>query len=125
MSDLLYSKNHEWIRVEGNVAVVGISNYAQEQLGDIIFVELPDIGSGWGSGEQAAIVESVKAASEIYAPLSGEIVEINDALEGTPELVNAEAESGGWFFKMKMRDSSEIEELMDAEAYARFIEEQG
>lgn len=124
MSDLKYSKDHEWVRVEGDVAVVGISDYAQEQLGDVVFVELPEIGKAVKKDEEAAVVESVKAASEIYAPISGEVVEVNDALADAPETVNSDPTGAGWFMKIRIGDPSEIASLMDEAAYQTFIEEQ-
>ena len=112
-----YTKSHEWVRVEGDLATVGISEHAQGQLGDVVFVELPLPGKDVAQGEQAAVVESVKAASEIYAPVSGEVVEGNSALEQNPALVNQAAEGEGWFFKLRLRDPSEVEGLMDRAAY--------
>ena len=121
MSDLKYSKEHEWIRVEGDVAVVGISDYAQAQLGDVVFVELPDVGKQVAKDGDAAVVESVKAASEVYAPLSGEVVEVNDALGDEPETVNSAPTTDGWFFKIRFGDASELEGLMDEAAYLEFV----
>ncbi len=117
-----YTEEHEWIRVEGDSATVGISEHAQEQLGDIVFVELPEVGRRLAKGEQAAVVESVKAASEVYAPVGGEVTEVNTALEDKPELVNQDAEGEGWFFRMTLADPGELEGLMDREAYAKFVE---
>ncbi len=125
MSDLRFSEEHEWVMVDGDVATVGISDFAQQQLGDVVFVELPDVGRSVERGGEIAVVESVKAASEIYAPVSGEVVEINGALEDQPGLVNESAETDGWFFKIRMTDASEIDELMDAAAYKTFADEQG
>lgn len=125
MSDLRYSEEHEWVMVDGDVATVGISDFAQQQLGDVVFVELPDVGRSVERGGEIAVVESVKAASEIYAPVSGEVVEINGALEDQPGLVNESAEADGWFFRIRMTDASEIDELMDAAAYKTFADEQG
>ena len=122
MSDHQYSEDHEWINVEGDIATVGISNFAQEQLGDVVFVDLPQVGAEVSKGDEVAVVESVKAASEIYAPLSGEIIAINEVLNETPETVNADAENGGWFFKIKLADEGEMDDLMDAEAYAAFAQ---
>ena len=122
MSDHKYSEDHEWINVEGDIATVGISNLAQEQLGDVVFVDLPQVGAEVSKGDEVAVVESVKAASEIYAPLSGEIIAINEVLNETPETVNADAENGGWFFKIKLADEGEMDDLMDAEAYAAFAQ---
>jgi len=120
MSDHLYSEDHEWINVEGDVGTIGISNFAQEQLGDVVFVDLPQVGTAVSKGDEVAVVESVKAASEIYAPVSGEITEVNEVLNETPETVNADAENGGWFFKIKLADPGEMDGMMDAEAYAAF-----
>ncbi len=121
MSDLKYSKEHEWVRVEGDVAVVGISDYAQAQLGDVVFVELPEVGQQVAKDGEAAVVESVKAASEVYAPLSGEVVEVNDALGDEPEMVNGAPTSDGWFFKIRIGDQSELDGLMDEAAYLEFV----
>ncbi len=121
MAEVKYSEDHEWISIEGDVGTVGITGFAQEQLGDIVFVELPEVGTALGKGDQAGVVESVKAASEIYAPVAGEIVEANDILADTPETVNAAAESGGWFFKIKLADMTELDGLMDEAAYKAFI----
>lgn len=124
-SDLRYSEEHEWVSVDGDIATIGISDFAQQQLGDVVFVELPDIGRAVERGAEIAVVESVKAASEIYAPLSGEIVEVNDALADEPALVNESPEDDGWFFKMRLNDVAEINELMDIAAYKTFTAEQG
>ena len=121
MAEVKYSEDHEWISIEGDLGTVGITDFAQEQLGDIVFVELPEAGTALGKGDQAGVVESVKAASEIYAPVAGEIVEANDILADTPETVNAAAESGGWFFKIKLADMTELDGLMDEAAYKAFI----
>ncbi len=120
-----FTKDHEYIRIEGDVGVVGISEYAQEQLGDIVFVELPDSGKSLQSGDEAAVVESVKAASEVYAPVSGEVVESNEDLADNPALVNETPEEGAWFFKMKLSDQNELENLMSADDYKAFIEDLG
>jgi glycine cleavage system H protein len=121
MSDLRYSEEHEWVSVDGDVATVGISDFAQEQLGDVVFVELPEVGAEVGAGEQVAVVESVKAASEVFSPVSGEIVEVNDAIVEEPAGVNGDAEGDGWFFKIKLSDPSELDDLMDPKAYAAFV----
>ncbi len=121
MSDLKYSKEHEWVRVEGDVAVVGISDYAQAQLGDVVFVELPEVGKQVAKDGEAAVVESVKAASEVYAPASGEVVEVNSALGDEPELVNGAPTGDGWFFKIRLGDPSELDGLMDEAAYLEFV----
>ena len=116
-----YTKEHEWIVVEGDLATVGISKYAQEQLGDVVFVEVPDAGKDLDLGEEAAVVESVKAASEIYAPLTGQVVEGNPALEDEPATINSDAEGDGWIFKMTVADASELDDMMDASAYAEHV----
>ncbi len=117
-----FSKDHEWVKVEGGVATVGITSYAQEQLGDVVFVELPAVGKKVKAGDEAAVVESVKAASEVYAPVSGEVTEVNAALGDTPALVNEDAEGKGWFMKIRLADPKEVDALMDAAAYKTFIE---
>lgn len=119
-----YSKEHEWISVDGDIATIGITNHAQEQLGDVVFVELPAIGKAVTKGGDAAVVESVKAASEVYAPVSGEVVEVNKELEGDPALVNREAEGSAWFMKVKLKDKNELADLMDKAAYDKFVAEQ-
>ena len=116
-----YTRDHEWIRLEGDTAVVGISDYAQEQLGDIVYVELPPVGKQLAKGAEAAVVESVKAASEIYAPVAGEVVAINDALADEPGIVNQHPEGAGWFLKLKVSNPSDFDSLMDGEAYERFL----
>ncbi len=123
MSDRKFSKEHEWVDVEDGIATVGISDYAQEQLGDLVYIELPEVGQQIALGDQAAVVESVKAASEIYAPVSGEVAEINSALEDEPGLVNGDPTGGGWFFKLKLDDDAELGSLMDEDAYQEYIEE--
>ncbi len=112
-----YTNDHEYVHIENDVGTVGITRYAQEQLGDIVFVELPAIGAMFRQGDEAAVIESVKAASEVYAPVSGEIIAINEALEKEPGLVNAEPEAGGWLFKLKTVDLAELDALMDEDAY--------
>lgn len=121
MADERYTEDHEWVRVEGAIAVCGISNYAQEQLGDVVFVELPEVGRVVAANDEIAVVESVKAASDIYAPISGEVVAVNDAVEGDPELVNRDATGGGWLFKIKVDDASEAEKLMDESSYEDYV----
>ena len=116
-----YTKEHEWIRVDGDVGVVGITEYAQEQLGDVVYVELPGVGTELEKGAEAAVVESVKAASEIYAPVSGAVTEVNGALGDDPGKVNADALGDGWFFKMRVGDASELDGLMDAAAYEDYV----
>ena len=122
MADMKFSKDHEYVRMEGDVAVVGITNFAQEQLGDIVFVELPELGRALAKGDEAAVVDSVKAAAEVYAPVGGEVVEVNGELNKNPALVNEDAEGAAWFFKIKLTNSDELAELMDAGAYAAFAE---
>ena len=121
MSDLKFSKEHEWLRAEGGNAVIGISDYAQEQLGDVVYVELPEIGQKIALGAQAAIVESVKAASEIYAPAGGEVIEVNSAIADNPALVNSDPTGEGWFFKLKLDNQTEFEALMDESAYREYV----
>ena len=118
------SEGHEWVSVDGDIATIGISDFAQEQLGDVVFIELPDVGRKVERGAEVAVVESVKAASEINVPLSGEIVEINDALVDEPARVNESPEVDGWFFKMRLNDTAEVDELMDAAAYKTFTDAQ-
>ena len=116
-----YTKSHEYVRVEGGTGVVGITNYAQTQLGDVVFVELPPIGQSLSAGAEAALVESVKAASEVNAPVSGEVVEINSALTDSPGLVNEDPSGKGWFLKIKLTDAAELDSLMDEDAYRAFL----
>jgi len=116
-----YSKDHEWVIVDNGIATIGITNHAQEQLGDVVFIELPAIGKKVAAHEQAAVVESVKAASEVYVPVSGEVVEVNKELEGDPALVNRDAESGAWFMKVKLSNPAELDELMDKPAYDKLV----
>ena len=120
MSELKFSKEHEWVRVTGDVATIGISDFAQEQLGDVVFVELPDVGKKVSQNDDAAVVESVKAASEVYAPVSGEVVEVNGALEDAPELVNKSPTGDGWFMKIRMSNASELDGMMDEANYNDF-----
>ena len=119
-----YSKEHEWIRVEGDTATVGITDFAQGQLGDVVFVEVPEAGARLEKGKEAAVVESVKAASDVYAPISGEVVEGNQALVDDPSLVNTAAEGEGWFFKIRLSDNHELSELMNADDYKAFCDSQ-
>ncbi len=117
-----YTEDHEWIEVDGDSATVGITDYAQSQLGDIVFAEVPAPGAELKKGGDAAVVESVKAASDVYAPVSGTVTEGNDALEGDPALVNTDPEGDGWFFKLTLSDTGELTSLMDADAYKAFVE---
>jgi glycine cleavage system H protein len=121
MSKTFYSKDHEYIRVDGGIGAVGITDFAQGQLGDVVFIELPEIGAAPKQGEHAAVVESVKAASEVYAPVGGEVVEINSALVDNPALVNEDALDKGWFFKIQIADPAELDGLLDEEAYQALI----
>lgn len=117
-----YTRDHEWIRLEGDIATIGISDYAQEQLGDVVYVELPEIGKALEKGGEAAVVESVKAASEIFAPAAGEVVEINAVLNDEPGTVNESPEDKGWFMKIKVANAGDVASLMDAAAYKAFLE---
>ena len=123
MADTKYTKDHEWVRVDGDTATVGITDYAQEQLGDVVYVELPDVGRSVGAGDEAAVVESVKAASEVYAPVSGEVVEVNEALADAPNGVNDDATGAGWFVKLRLSDASELEKLMSEDEYKSYLAE--
>jgi glycine cleavage system H protein len=116
-----FTKEHEWVRVEGNNATVGISSHAQEQLGDIVFAETPEAGKSLRKGEEAAVVESVKAASDVYSPISGTVIEGNPALADDPAIINNDPEGAGWFFKLEVTDPSELEGLMDEAAYREFV----
>jgi glycine cleavage system H protein len=119
---ILYTSDHEWLRIEGDTATIGITDYAQSQLGDVVFVELPKIGRSLKKAEAAAVVESVKAASDVYAPVSGEVVEVNDAVVAEPSLVNSDAGGSAWFFKLKLADKAELDGLMDEAAYKAHTE---
>ena len=116
-----YTKDHEWVKLDGETATIGITAYAAEQLGDVVYVELPETGRSVKRGEQAAVVESVKAASEVYAPVSGEVTETNSLLEGAPATVNESPEGGGWFAKLRLADSGELEGMMDEAAYRDYV----
>ena len=118
---LYFTREHEWVRVEGDTAVVGISNHAQEALGDIVFAEVPEAGRRLSKGQEAAVVESVKAASDVYAPVAGEVVEGNQAVADDPSLINSDPEGEGWFFKLKLDNPDEVEGLMDEAAYRDWI----
>ncbi|MCD6289457.1 MAG: glycine cleavage system protein GcvH [Anaerolineae bacterium] len=117
-----YAKTHEWARVEGDEAVVGISDYAQDALSDVVYVELPEVGSTVQQGEQCAVVESVKAAEDVYAPVSGEVIAVNEALDETPELVNEDPYGKAWFFRVKLSDPGELDNLMDVDEYREYVE---
>ncbi len=116
-----YTKDHEYVRIEGDSAVVGITDYAQQQLGDVVYVELPSVGKAVDKGSEAAVVESVKAASEVYAPVSGEVVAVNSDLEGAPGTVNEDPSGRGWFLKIRLTDQSELDGLMTEEQYQEFV----
>ncbi len=126
-SDLKYLSSHEWARLEddGVTVTVGITDHAQDMLGDVVFVELPDVGAELTAGDEAGVVESVKAASDIFSPVSGEVIEINEALEENPELVNSDPYNDGWFFKLRIKDKTELQSLLDAEDYAEVCESEG
>jgi len=124
MSAPRFTKDHEWVRLDGDLAVIGITDYAQSQLGDVVYVELPEPGHRVEQGKEAAVVESVKAASEVYAPVSGEVAEVNDGLAADPAKVNADPLGEGWFMKLRLDDAGQLDGLMDEAAYQRFVEEQ-
>ncbi len=118
-----FTDEHEWVDVEGDTATVGITDYAQEQLGDIVFIETPEVGAELSQGDDAAVIESVKAASDVYAAVSGEVIEVNEALEDEPGLVNSSAEEDGWFFRLTLSDKDELDDLMDEKAYKAFVDD--
>ena len=123
--DLLYAKSHEWVRNEGDGTVtIGITEHAQEQLGDLVFVDLPEVGSTLSAGDDCAVVESVKAASDVYSPVSGEVIEVNEALDGSPETINEDAFGDGWMFKLRLDSADELEALLDADAYDALVAEE-
>jgi glycine cleavage system H protein len=121
-TDYKYVSSHEWVRIEGDVAVVGITEHAQDALGDLVFVELPDVGDVLAAHDEAGVVESVKAASDIYAPLSGEVIAVNEALGDSPEIVNTDPYNDGWMYKIRFSDAAELDELMSAEEYDAHVE---
>ena len=124
LSELKYLESHEWVRDEGDgTATVGITDHAQESLGDVVFVELPEVGAELAAGDESGVVESVKAASDIFAPVSGEVIAINEQLEDQPELVNESPYGDGWFYRIKLSDPSELEDLLDAEGYQGTVDE--
>ncbi len=125
MAETKYSKDHEWVRLEGDIATVGITDHAQTALGDVVFVELPEVGRVVATNEACAVVESVKAASDVYAPLAGKIVEVNSGLAENPGLINSEPSEGGWFFRIKVADIAEFEALLDEVAYQQLVESEG
>lgn len=121
MSDIKYTEDHEWIRIEGDEGVVGITDYAQEQLGDVVHVDLPEVGARLSKGDEAAVIDSVKAASEVYAPADGEVTATNEGLEEDPGKVNSDPEGAGWFMKIKLADKSQLDGLMDKAAYDDYV----
>lgn len=125
MASVKYTEEHEWVRLDGDVATIGITDYAQQQLGDVVFVEVPQVGRKVEKGESCAVVESVKAASDIFAPISGEVVEANAALADAPGDVNAEPMGKGWFFKLRIADKAQLDGLMDERAYDAFVKNLG
>ncbi|HEY4251556.1 MAG TPA: glycine cleavage system protein GcvH [Roseomonas sp.] len=125
MAETKYSKDHEWVRLEGDTATVGITDHAQNALGDVVFVELPEVGRVVANGEACAVVESVKAASDVYAPLAGKIVEVNSGLSENPGLINGEPTAGGWFFRIEVADMAEFNALLDEAAYQQLVESEG
>ena len=125
MTDVKYSKDHEWLTVDGEIATIGITSFAQQQLGDVVFVELPVVGKTVAKGDEVAVVESVKAAAEVYTPVSGEVFEVNSTLDNAPETVNSDPQGGAWFFKIRLSDTTELDSLMDSTAYDEFAMEEG
>ncbi len=123
-NDCFYTKEHEWVRVEGETGTVGITDHAQKQLGDIVFVEVPEVDSELERGDEAGSIESVKAVADIFSPVSGTVSEVNEALEDEPELVNKDAQGAGWLFKLRLEDKSELDGLMDAALYEKYLEEE-
>ena len=124
MSAPRFTKDHEWVRLDGDLAAIGITDFAQSQLGDVVYVELPEVGRWLEQGKTAAVVESVKAASDVFAPVSGEVAEVNEALAADPAKINADPMGEGWFLKLRIADPTELEALMDEAAYQRFVAEQ-
>ncbi|MFT5400508.1 MAG: glycine cleavage system H protein [Planctomycetota bacterium] len=122
-SELKFLSSHEWVLVDGNIATVGVTDHAQELLGDLVYVELPEVGSTVAAGDSVAVIESVKAASDTYAPISGEVIEINEDLEGAPERINDDPYGDGWMYKIAMEDTGELDNLLDAEAYSITIDD--
>ena len=120
-TDLRYMETHEWIKLDGDVITVGITDYAQDQLSELTFVELPEVGDSFEAEDEVAVVESVKAASDIYAPVDGEVIEVNDSLEDTPELINSEPFGDGWIYKMRVKDAAAVEDLLTAEKYEQLL----
>jgi glycine cleavage system H protein len=121
--DFYYTKDHEWIKVQGNTGVMGVTEYAQKQLGDIVYIELPEPGESFEVGDPIGSIESVKAVSEVFCPISGEIIEVNEKVAAEPELVNADAHGAGWLVKIKIKDKGELDDLMDSDEYEELVEE--
>ena len=117
---LKYTKDHEWVAVDGSIATVGITQHAQDALGDVVFVDLPEVGQGYAQGEVAGVVESVKAAADVYMPIAGEVTEVNEALRADPSLANSAPQEGGWFFKLRLSEPAQLDALLDAGAYEKF-----
>jgi len=124
-TDRQYLKSHEWVKREGDTIIVGITDHAQESLGDLVFVELPEVGDTLAAGETCAVVESVKAASDIYAPVDGEVLEVNEELEDSPELINDDPHEGGWLMRLSIADESALDDMLDADAYQAVVDEEG
>ncbi|WP_016955360.1 glycine cleavage system protein GcvH [Catenovulum sp. SX2] len=125
LPELKYTDSHEWVRDEGNgIVTIGISDHAQDLLGDLVHVDLPDVGAGFTAGDEIAVVESVKAASDVYAPIAGEVIEVNEELEDSPELVNTDPYNDGWLFKLKVEDEGELDSLLDAEGYEQALDDE-
>ena len=123
MKEIKYTKDHEWIKIDDEYAYVGITDFAQKQLGDVVFIQLPEIGTDCTIGEEVAVIESVKAASEIYAPISGQVLEVNESLNDSPDIINSDAEENGWIWKMAISDFSQLDNLMDKSEYSSFVSE--
>jgi len=121
LKNLKFTEEHEWVKVDGDIAVVGITDYAQKELGDVVYVDLPPVGESYQQGDACSNIESVKAVSDIYAPVSGEITEVNEVLEDKPEMVNKDPYGEGWLFKLEMENPDEVEDLMDAKAYDEYV----
>ncbi len=121
LKDFKFSKDHEWVKIEGDVALIGVSDYAQKEMGDVVYIELPEVGSTFTKGDACSNIESVKAVNDIFTPVSGEVVEINESLEDTPENVNQDPYGKGWIFKIKLSNTSELEELLDSTGYDEYL----
>ncbi len=124
MKEIKFTKDHEWIKFDDKYALVGITDFAQKQLGDVVFIQLPEIGLDFKNGDEVAVIESVKAASEIYAPISGQVIEVNESLNDSPEIINVDAENDGWIWKMSVEDFNQINDLMSKNEYSNFLSEQ-